>query len=129
MVVPTQPEDLRKPFLEYLCSHTDVNQKETVYHKIFREIGEALAVSWQETEYMLKPPAKDRVLFGRLVKHPSTFTALCEGARSRVPELKLTAADSSIAHTPLMKQLAAHPKYTIAQFGQAVGAIYYSLLQ
>ena len=35
------------------------------------------------------------------------------------------AADGSLANTPLMKQLADHPQYTVAQFGQAVGAIYY----
>ena len=27
-----------------------------------------------------------------------------------------------------MKQLADHPQYTVAQFGQAVGAIYYGCL-
>ena len=42
-----------------------------------------------------------------------------------MPSLVQHAADGSLANTPLMKQLADHPQYTVAQFGQAVGAIYY----
>ena len=128
--VPTCPEDLRKPFLEYLCSRTGPEEPDgpgNPYNEIFRQIGQALAVSWEETEFMLDPPARDRTLFGRLVKHPSAFEALCEGAHERVPELVLTAADESIANTVLMKQLAAHPVYTVAQFGQAVGAVYWGV--
>jgi hypothetical protein len=35
-------------------------------------------------------------------------------------------ADSTIANTSLMKQLDADAEFTVAQFAQAVGAIYYA---
>ena len=44
------------------------------------------------------------------------------------PELRLLAADGSLANTPLMRQLAARPDCTVAQFAQAVGAVYYGCL-
>ena len=37
-------------------------------------------------------------------------------------------ANDALANTALMQQLAAHPIYTVAQFAQAVGAIYYACL-
>jgi hypothetical protein len=33
-----------------------------------------------------------------------------------------------MANTPLMKQLEADPEYTVAQFAQAVGAVYFGNL-
>ena len=63
--------------------------------------------------------------FGRLVKTDACFRLLCEGAQRVAPGIELRAADDALANTPLMRQLAAHPRYTVAQFGQAVGAIYY----
>ena len=38
------------------------------------------------------------------------------------------AASGALANTALMKQLDAHPDYTVAQFAQAVGTVYYSCL-
>ena len=38
-------------------------------------------------------------------------------------------ANDALANTALMQQLAAHPIYTVAQFAQAVGAIYYACLR
>ena len=99
-----------------------------VCERIFREVGTFLAVTWQETEYILHPEAKERSLFGRLVKVPACFALMNEGARKRVPGLVQYAADSSLANTELMKQLDAHPDYTVAQFAQAVGALYFGCL-
>ena len=62
------------------------------------------------------------------MKHPACFDLICQGAARREPGLRLAAADESLANTPLMKQLAARPDCTVAQFAQAVGAIYYSCL-
>ena len=96
--------------------------------EIFRQVGVYLAVTWEETQYILEPEAVDRTLFGRLVKTPVCFKLMCEGAARRQPGLKQYAADGSLANTSLMKQLEAHPEYTVAQFAQAVGAIYFGCL-
>lgn len=127
LLVPTAPKDMRKPCLEFLMDQAAEPGREACA-EIFREIGEYLAVTWQETDYILQPEAKDRSLFGRLVKNPACFHLMCEGAKQRVPELRQYAADGGLANTALMRQLDAHPDYTVAQFAQAVGAIYYSCL-
>jgi hypothetical protein len=31
-----------------------------------------------------------------------------------------------MANTPLMKQLDSHPEFTVAQFAQAIGAVYFA---
>ena len=130
LTVPVTPEDMRKPFLEYLMQQAEqeTGSSPAPCTEIFRQIGEALAAAFEETEFLLQPAAKARTLYGRLVKQPACFRAICEGAHRRVPGLILTAADDGIANTPLMKQLAVHPSWTIAQFGQAVGAIHFACL-
>jgi len=127
LVVPTEPKDMRKPALEFFMEKAAQGRSQ-VCARIFREIGTFLAVTWQETDYILQPEAKERSLFGRLVKVPACFELICEGAKARVPELVQYAADSSLANTQLMKQLDAHPDYTVAQFAQAVGALYFGCL-
>lgn len=124
LVVPTEPKDMRKPCLEFFMAKAAEPEK-TACAEIFREIGEYLAVTWAETDYILHPEAKDRTLFGRLVKNPACFRLMCEGAARREPNLRQYAADGSLANTVLMRQLEAHPDYTVAQFAQAVGAIYF----
>ena len=62
------------------------------------------------------------------MKDPACFTLLQKGGSARVPGLRQYAADGSLANTSLMRQLEAHPDYTVAQFAQAVGAIYYGCL-
>lgn len=126
LVVPSQPEDMRKPCLEYFMEQAAAGRPEC--HRIFQEIGEYLAVTWRETDYILQPEAKDRTLFGRLVKLPACFRLMCEGAARREPGLRQFAADENLANTTLMRQLADSPDYTVAQFAQAVGAIYYGCL-
>ena len=123
ILVKTQPQDMRKPLLEYLMQGASDGQPEM--EEAFRRIGECLAVTWKETDYLLEPKVKSRVLFGRFVKKEKCFNLMCEGANRKHP-VEHYAADSSLAYTPLMLQLSDDPVHTIAQFGQAVGAIYYS---
>lgn len=126
LAVPTRPVDMRKACLEYFMGQAAAGQP--VCEEIFREVGEYLAVTWRETEYILRPETEERTLFGRFVKLPACFRLMCEGAARREPQLRQYAADSDLANTTLMKQLDAHPDYTVAQFAQAVGAIYYGCL-
>ena len=124
LTVPTAPKDLRKPCLEYFMKAAENRQSPSA--EIFREIGKFLAVTWRETQYILEPACEVRTLFGRLVKTQACFELMCEGARRIVPDIRQEVADETLANTPLMRQLAEHPTYTVAQFAQAVGAIYYA---
>lgn len=126
LTVPARPRDMRKPCLEFFMEQAAAGRPGC--EEIFRTVGEFLAVTWRETEFVLRPEAHDRSLFGRLVKLPACFRLIREGAARREPGLRQYAADSGLANTALMKQLDAHPDYTVAQFAQAVGAIYYGCL-
>jgi len=123
--VPTEPKDLRKPFLEFLMRLAGSGAQPTV-DRIFRELGEFLAVAWLETEFILSPRARQRILFGRLVKHRPCFTLMVEGARRIAPGLELGVADDEMANTPFMRELKERPGYTVAQFAQAIGAVHYA---
>ena len=98
-----------------------------VCREIFREIGEYLAITWRETQYILQPETGERTLFGRLVKNPVCFQLICEGAARREPARAVCCRRQS-GNTALMQQLDAHPDYTVAQFAQAVGAVYFGCL-
>lgn len=124
LYVPIEPIDMRKAFLEHVMSLPE-REACPVCERIFREIGEYLAITWLETEEILKPKAKSRYLFGRLVKNQRCFELMQEGAKSLVKDIEFIVADDTMANTPLMKQLSEHPEYTVAQFAQAVGAIYF----
>lgn len=124
LYVPEKPEDMRKPFLAHLMALAERGHDEDAAN-IFREIGKFLSVVWEETEHILKTGLQKRFLFGRLIKVQRAFELMREGAAERTPELELIAADNEIAFTPLMRQLAADEEFTVAQFGQAVGAIYF----
>ena len=117
---------MRKPCLEFFMREAE--DPSSVCAELFRAVGESLSVCWKETQYILRPTCEERTLFGRLVKTEACFARICEGARRVAPGLVLRAADGALANTPLMRQLAAHPHYTVAQFGQAVGAIYFGCL-
>ena len=123
-IVPEYPEDMRKPLLAHLMALT-VREHDEPTESVFRDIGAFLAVVWQETERILDTGIRNRFLFGRLVKVNRCFELMKEGAALREPQLALVAADSEMAFTPLMKALDADPDYTVAQFGQAIGAIYF----
>lgn len=126
LTVPTSPADMRKDCLEYLMEQAAAGQP--VCQELFHQVGEYMAVTWRETEQILRPETGERTLFGRLVKHPACFRLLCQGAARQEPNLRLTVADGGLANTSLMKQLDACPGCTVAQFAQAVGAIYYGCL-
>lgn len=126
LAVPAAPVDMRKDCLEFFMERAAAGQSDC--QEFFRQVGEYLAVTWRETDYVLRSEAKDRTLFGRLVKHPACFRLLSQGAARREPGLRLTVADGGLANTDLMKQLDAYPGYSVAQFAQAVGAIYYGCL-
>lgn len=125
LIVPTEPVDMRKAFLEHMMALPE-REKDDVNNRIWTEIGEFLAVTCMETDKILAPAATTRYLFGRLVKRPRCFELMVEGAKSILPDIKLEVADSSMAVTPLMKKLEADPDYTVAQFAQAIGAVYYA---
>lgn len=125
LVVPTEPEDRRKECLNFFMDKA-ADPAHPLCRKIFCEIGEYLAVSWQQIDEIFGPEAIDRTLYGRLVKTPACADAIREGAARRIPSVRWDIADDGLANTPLMKDLAANPTYTVAQFAQAVGAIYLS---
>jgi hypothetical protein len=122
--VPVKPKDMRKDFLEHVMSLV-ASEDDACVKEIFRDVGRALGVAWHETQYILGPECRERVLFGRLVKRRECFNLMLEGARSLYPDISFAVADEGLANTPLMEQLAAHPHYTVAQFAQAIGAVYY----
>jgi hypothetical protein len=128
LLVPTEPKDLRKPLLEYLMAAAEGDAHPAV-HRIFREIGEFMAVAWLESRWLLDPAAMQRILFGRLVKRRACFELMVEGARRIAPQLELVVADDEMANTPLMQQLRDRADYTVAQFAQAIGAIHYANLR
>ena len=123
--IRTQPDDLRKPCLEHLMQMADAGHP--MAEEVFRRIGMHLGIVSDEFEYLLPTGTESRYLYGRFVKLPSCFRMLCEGFASRAPQFRLVAADESLAQTPMMRQLAEQPEVTVAQFGQAVGALYFGL--
>jgi hypothetical protein len=124
-MVPTiEPVDMRKKFLEHLMAQAENGVPEA--ERIFRRIGEYLAATWLETEDALHPAAKARVLYGRFVKCRRCFELMYEGARTVLPGIVLSAADDELAFTPLMCELRDNPEYSVAQFGQAAGCVYFA---
>lgn len=123
--IRTSPRDMRKPCLERLMTLAEDGRAEA--EEVFRGVGRALAHVSREAELLLRPQTSLRFLFGRLVKHARCFELICEGFASVMPQLRLIAADDDLACSALMRQLAAMPTVTVAQFGQAIGAIYYGL--
>lgn len=123
--VPTSPRDMRKPFLEFMMRLPERGPNPSV-ERIFRELGEFMAVAWLESNWLLSPAAAGRVLFGRVVKHRACFDLMVAGAAAIVPGIELTVADDEMANTPLMRQLKESRDYTVAQFAQAVGAVHYA---
>ncbi|MCL2151672.1 MAG: hypothetical protein FWH57_01750 [Oscillospiraceae bacterium] len=123
LYVTLTPQDMRKPLLEHIMELADNGQPQA--EQVFREIGKYLAAIWRETEFILSPGVKRRVLFGRFVKRQNCFKLMQEGAIGMFG-VTLDAGDDSLAYTPLMLDLKADPVYTVAQFGQAIGAAYFA---
>ena len=126
MFVRQSPNDMRKPLLEYLMRLAA--DGDPAAEEIFREIGEFLAVTTEETEWMLAPKSRARILFGRFVKHKRCFDLMQEGAAAR-NDVRFVAGDGTLAFTPVMLELKNDPMHTVAQFGQAVGAAYFAASQ
>lgn len=126
MYVPTAPTDLRKPCLEHLMRMASQGVPEA--EEIFREIGSNLSVVNREMNWLFGSTPKTRILFGRFVKSRRCFELLCEGFEKGGTGIALIAADEDLANTNLMKQLSLMPEITVAQFAQAVGSIYYSMI-
>ncbi|MFH2116076.1 MAG: hypothetical protein ABIJ86_16360, partial [Spirochaetota bacterium] len=126
--VPTEPVDLRKPFLEHMMSLPD-RERDATNRKIWHRVGEALGVTFLETRRILNPDSDERFLFGRLVKNRTCFELMTKGARTIAADAHFSVAGAGMANTALMKQLEAHPVYTVAQFAQAIGAVYFANAQ
>ena len=120
----TVPEDMRKPCLEHIMNAATYGDEAAC--EIFRRVGANLAQLTKEMEYLLDTGTDRRFLFGRFVKNESCFRLIREGFAEVMPELSLIAADDGLARSGLMRQLAAREDVTVAQFAQAVSAIYYS---
>lgn len=121
--IKREPGDMRKPCLEHLMTLADAGNEDAL--QVFRRIGQGFAGVVGEMERFLSPGTGSRYVFGRFVKHPGCFAALKEGFETILPEIELIPADSALAFSPLMQSLAEREGVTVAQFGQAVGAIYY----
>ena len=118
------PRDLRKPCLEHLMQAAA--EGDGAAREIFRRVGRNLAQMTREMEHLLDTGAGSRYLFGRFVKESACFRLIREGFKELLPDMELRAADDSLALTPLMAQLAEREDVTVAQFAQAVSAIYFS---
>lgn len=117
------PEDMRKALLQHIIDLADNGAPAA--QRIFREIGKYLAATWRETEFILSPDTKSRILYGRFIKRQKCFDLMQEGAGELLGPYFI-AGDDNLAYTPLMQQLKDDLKYTVAHFGQAVGAIHYA---
>lgn len=122
----TEPIDMRKSFLEFMMALPD-REKDETNKKIWRQLGEFLAVTSLETKKILDPGTDIRFLFGRVVKNKTCFELICEGAKRISKDFEFIVASTEIANSSLMKELEKSSQYTIAQFAQAVGAVYFVL--
>ncbi len=66
-------------------------------NRIFQDIGEFLAVATLECNQILRPAAHPRILFGRMVKNPTCFRLMQEGARKLDPTIRLVPAADDLA--------------------------------
>ena len=122
--IRTQPEDMRKPCFAYIMEQAAGHNKAA--EDAFTQVGVNLARITEETEHLTRAGIDSRWLFGRFVKNRHCFELMSSGFASVLPNVKLIAADDDMASTPLMKQLAARDDAAVAQFAQAISAIYYS---
>ena len=124
--VITSPVDKRKPLLEHIMNLANEGQPQA--EKVFREIGKCLAATYKETEFLLNPAAKRRILYGRFAKSHKCLKLLEDGAHELM-DITFEAGDDNLAFTPLMKELSDNPDYTVAQFGQAIGAVHFAAMR
>lgn len=125
--ISTSPRDLRKPCLEQLMQWAAKGDESA--REVFRRIGRNLAQMTREMEYLLDTGTESRYIFGRFVKERDCFALIREGFKELMPDMELYAADDSLALTPMMAQLAKREDVTVAQFAQAVSAVYFSAFE
>ena len=125
LTIPTAPEDLRKPALAHLMALAERGNADA--EEIFRQIGRNLDVVAGEMAWIFGSLPPVRFLFGRFVKSRRCFALMCEGFGESSLSVRLESADEDMAVSPLMRALADRQDATVAQFGQAVGAIYFAL--
>lgn len=124
LVVPTAPEDLRKPCLEHLMRLAAAGKPEA--EEVFRQIGRNLSVVAREMNWIFGRTPPLRFLFGRFVKQRRCFELLCEGFDESQTGIRLEVADEELANTVLMRELSQMSGVTVAQFAQAIGSIYFA---
>ena len=122
----TVPADKRKDCLAHLMERAADGVPAA--QQVFRQIGRNVGQISRELSLLLHPATDVRYLFGRFVKDPVCFRLLQEGCREIVPSLCLEAADEELSCTPLMRALP-DQGVTVAQFGQAIGAMYYAAME
>lgn len=94
---------------------------------VFRQIGRNVGQISREMRFLMRPPDRRAVSVWAVCEAPACFRLLQEGCREIVPDLRLEAADEELTCTTLMRQLPSHG-VTVAQFGQAIGAMYYAAI-
>ena len=119
----SEPHDMRKPCLEHIMALAEQGRGEA--EEVFRQVGRNLAHVSGEMSFLLSPETDIRFLFGRFVKRRRCFELICEGFAECISGITLIAADNDLACTGLMRQLAGMDGVTVAQFGQAIGAVYF----
>lgn len=125
--VREQPEDMRKACLEHLMRSAQAG--DPAAEEVFRSIGRNLGEVSREMSFYLSPATDTRFLFGRFVRHARCFALLREGCAEIMPQLHLEAADETLACSGLMRQLAQRGSAAVAHYAQAVGAIYFALME
>ena len=128
LTVPTEPSDRRKALMKHIIRLLEREKEETVA-RIFREIGVFLAITWLETERLLRPKTKSRYLFGGLLADRNCRDLIRQGACSRVGDIRLDVADEKMANTSLMKQFGKFSRFSVSQFALAIGAVHYANLE
>jgi hypothetical protein len=120
--------DMRKPFLAHL--QRLAAEGEPIAQQIFTKMGGYIGHVYHETERILETGLDTRYVFGRLVMDDTVFGLMQRGAMGVASGLNLVQANESMAHTPLMRQLGVgqYSHATVAQFGQAVGAVHFANL-
>ncbi len=125
LLLRMHPEDLRKPCLAHLMQMADNGNP--VAQEVFRQIGRNLGIICREADDLLHPVSRRRFLYGRFVRSETCFRFIQEGCSETAPSFMLVVPDENLACSPLMRQLADRTGTSIAQFGQAIGAIYLAL--
>lgn len=125
--IASSPADLRKPCLEHLMELA--SQGDSAAETVFRQIGRNLGMLNREAEFVLGKLPRTRYLFGRFAKKERCFKLIQSGFAETVPAAELLAADEHMAFTGLMKQLRDRENVTVAQYAQAVGAVYFACME